>query len=61
MNKKLVEVQLATGRAVGGDQVVFGVFADVEPELAWLGGEAARTAGRLIEGLRFRGERDRVV
>ena len=61
MNQKLVEVQLATGRAVGGDQVVFGVFADVEPELARLGGEAARTAGRLIEGLRFRGERDRVV
>ncbi len=65
MNRKLVEVQLATGRAVAGDKIVLGIFADsdsdTEPELARLGAAGARTARALIEGLRFRGERDRIL
>ncbi|MEO8198601.1 MAG: leucyl aminopeptidase [Thermoanaerobaculia bacterium] len=61
MNRNLVEVQLATGRAVAGEKVVLGVFADEEPELTRLGAAAARTAKVLVDGLRFRGERERVV
>lgn len=61
MAKRLVQVQLAKGRALPGAKVVHGVFADVEPEFSRLGAEGARAARSLATAARFRGEAEHLA
>ena len=59
MTRKLVQVQLAQGRAVAGDKLVIGLVSDAAPDFARLGAEAARAAQALVRTLRLRGEEER--
>jgi leucyl aminopeptidase len=63
---KLVQVEIAPGRALPGEKLVAGVFVDGsdgvgEADFARLGAEAARAAKSLVATARFAGEADRTA
>ncbi|MEO7795512.1 MAG: leucyl aminopeptidase [Thermoanaerobaculia bacterium] len=61
MNRKLVQVELAGGRAVPGQKLVMGLFSDREAGFERLGAVASRSAHQLIRALRFTGAAEHVA